>query len=192
MGRQIQFYMLRDDRDAFLRYALDDDDLVALISEGSDSPIVRPLDQGSLKTEGAIYLWNRRFLPRFKRHWMPGPRYYGVNVLSLPVLEYCGSKVTNWEGRVALTQGRLYGVFDSYLGKPPEFEKWYERLIRWIRKNYRKSPTSIGGYLGPSAHELFEKGCYLLPQFTPPQTESWLAEIGKQHPLKPGKKTIDP
>jgi len=89
--------------------------------------------------------------------------------------------MTNWEGKPALVQGRLYGIFDLYLGKPPEFEKWYETLVRWIRKNYRKSPTSMGGYLGPAAYEFYNEGGYLLPQFLPPRTEVWLAELDKQH-----------
>jgi hypothetical protein len=180
MGRQIHFYMLPGDRDAFIRF-VQKDELVAVISEGSDSPIVRPLEQGDVRDHKNVYFWNRRFLPRFQRKWIPGPRYYTVNELDLPVLEFIGSTLTTWEDRPALVQGRLYGIFDAYLAKPPEFEKWYERLVRWIRRNYRRNPTSMGGYVGPAALELFENGAYLLPQFLPPRTDVWLTEIRKQH-----------
>lgn len=181
MGRQIHLYMQPEDRDVFLQFAQEDDNLVAVISEGSDSPIVRPLEKGDVGSHRKVYLWNRRFLPRLERKWIPGGRYYGVSVLRWPVLELIGSQLTTWEGKPALVQGRLYGIFDPHLEKPPEFEKWYERLVRWIRKNYRRNPTSMGGYLGPTANHLFEQGGYLLPQFLPPRTDIWLTEIGKQH-----------
>jgi hypothetical protein len=181
MGRQIHFYMLPGDREAFLRF-VQKDDLVAVISEGSDSPIVRPLEQRDFHAHKNVYLWNRRFLPSFVRKWIPGPRNYGVSMLDLPLLQLSGSTVATWEDKPALVQGRLYGVFDPDLEKPPEFQKWYEQLVRWIRKNYQRTHTSIGGYIGPSALKLFEQGGYLLPQFVPPKTDLWLAEIGKQHP----------
>jgi hypothetical protein len=180
MGRQIHFYMLPEDRDAFLRF-VQKDDLAAVVADGSDSPIVRPLERRDFNAHKDLYLWNRKFLPSFRRKWIPGPRYYGVSVLDLPLLQLSGSTLTTWEDKPAIVQGRLYGIFDPDLEKPPEFQKWYEQLARWIRKNYRKSPTSMGGYLGPAAYDLFEKGGYLLPQFLPPRTEVWLAEIGKQH-----------
>jgi hypothetical protein len=181
MGRQIHFYMLPSDRDVFLRF-VQKDGLVAVIPEGSNSPIARPLEQGDIRAHKNVYLWNRGLLPRFKRDWIPGPRYYRVNELTLPVLQLIRSTVTTWEDKPALVQGRLYGIFDAYLEKPSEFQKWYECLVRWIRKNYRRNPTSMGGYLGPAALRLFEEGGYLLPQFQPPRTDVWLTEIGKQHP----------
>jgi hypothetical protein len=61
------------------------------------------------------------------------------------------------------------------------FEKWYETLVRWIRKNYGKNPASSTGYVGPAAFEFYEKGGYLLPQFLPPKTKEWLTEISTQH-----------
>jgi hypothetical protein len=180
MGRQIHVYMMPDDREAFLRF-VQKNDLVAVISEGSDSLIVRPLEVRDFHVHKNVYLWNRRFLPSFKRKWMPGPRYYGASVFDLPLLQLTGSTFTTWEDKPAIVQGRLYGVFDPDLEKPPGFEKWYESIVRWVRKNYRKNPTTMGGYLGSNANQLFEEGGYLLPQFLPPRTDVWLAKIGKQH-----------
>jgi hypothetical protein len=96
----------------------------------------------------------------------------------MPVLEFTPSLTTTWEGKPALVQGRLYGIFE---GKSAEFEKWYESLVRWIRQNYQKNPRGTGGYVGPAAYDFYNKGGYLLPQFRPPRTQVWLAEIGKQH-----------
>lgn len=182
MGRQIQFYMQPEDRDEFLRLVQERDSVVVTVRD-SDSAAIKPivdLDRGLDKT---ICLWNRNILPRFKRKWLPVPQRYRVDTLNMPVLEFDSSFSATWEGKPALGKGRLFGNFEPYLRKPREFEKWYETLVRWIRKNYRRSPTSLGGYLGPMAWEFFEHGGYLLPQFLPPRTQVWLDEIAKEHAL---------
>jgi hypothetical protein len=105
-------------------------------------------------------------------------------------LEFTPSLLTTWEDKPALVQGRLYGIFGSYLKKPLGFEKWYESLVRWIRKHYHRSPASLGGYVGPAALDFYNNGGYLLPQFVPPRTKEWLTEIGKQHsPSKVHRRT---
>jgi hypothetical protein len=180
MGRQIHFYMLPEDRNVFIRLVQEHDLVVATLRD-SDSSEVQPLADLDVGDKKTLCLWNRRLLPRLERKWIPDPGYYRVDGLQTPTLEFSSSFKAIWEGKPALGQGRLFGDFDLYLGKPPDFEKWYEHLTRWIRKNYRKSPTRTGGYVGPAAYEFYNEGAYLLPQFLPPTTEAWLAEIGKQH-----------
>jgi hypothetical protein len=180
MGRQIHFYMLPEDRSAFIHYVQGRDPVVATLRE-SDSSEIQPLVDLSVGDKKTLCLWNRKLLPRLERKWIPDPGYYRVDGLHTPTLELSSSFEATWEGKPALGQGRLFGDFDPYLGKPPDFEKWYDHLTRWIRKNYRKSPTSSGGYVGPAAYVFYNKGGYLLPQFLPPKTDAWLAEIGKQH-----------
>jgi hypothetical protein len=172
--------MLPTDRDAFLSF-IRTDELVEILAEGDTSPIVRPLQTIAPAGHRKLYLWNRRHLPILKRKWVPGGRFYGVSALDCPVLELINSAEVTWEQKPALVQGRLYGVFDDYLEKPPEFAKWYEKLVRWIRKNWKRGPISMGGYLGPDAYDFYQKGGYLLPQFVPPPTTEWLVEINKQH-----------
>jgi len=167
--------MLPEDRNGFLLFAQENDSVVVTLRD-ADSPEVRPLtDLGENKT---LSLWNCRLLPHLERKWISDPGYYRIDESKTPTLEFTPSFAATWEGSPALGQGRLYGVFDA---KPRAFEKWYETLVRWIRKNYKKSPTSMGGYVGPAAYEFYNKGGYFLPQFLPPKTEVWLAEIGKQH-----------
>ncbi len=184
MGRQVHFYMLREDRRAFLHY-VQEHHPVAIILRDSDSSEVKPLADLNVSNGKTLCLWNRRLLPLLERDWVPDPGYYTIDGLRTATLEFSSSLITTWEGKPALVQGRLFGDFDPYLGKPPEFEKWYESLVRWIGKNYQKSPTSMGGYVGPAAYEFYNEGGYLLPQFRPPRTEVWLAEIGKQHSRTP-------
>lgn len=163
--------MLPDDRDDFLRFVRKDD-LVAVVADGSDSPIVRPIEHSDFHAHKNLYLWNRRFLPSFKLKWIPGPQYYGVNVLDLPLLQLSGSALTTWEEKPALVQGRLYGIFDPDLEKPPEFEKWYEHLARWIARVTRRIqpawPDTLrhrpSNYLN-RAGICFPNSCPLRPRF---------------------------
>ena len=179
MGRQIQFYMLPEDRSEFL-HMMQEQDSVAVILRDSDSSGIEPVseDVGADKT---LCLWNRKLLPSLERKWVPESGYYRVDTLHAPVLEFTSSFTAKWEGKPALGQGRLFGNFEPHLGKPDDFVKWYESLVHWIRKHYRKNPASTGGYVGPAAYNFYEKGGVLLPNFLPPKTKEWLAEIGKQH-----------
>ena len=179
MGRQIQFYMLPEDRSDFLRVIQERNSTVVVLRD-SDSSDIEPIgeDFGAGKT---LCVWNRKLLSNLERKWIPDPGYYRVDTLKAPILEFTPSFTATWQGKPALGQGRLFGNFEPYLGKPEEFGKWYESLVHWIRQHYRKNPASTGGYVAPAAYEFYEHGGYLLPNFLPPKTKEWLAEIGKQH-----------
>ncbi len=175
MGRQIHFYMLPEDRNEFLSFVQQGDSVLATLRDANTGQVNPSTDFDMHKT---LSLWNCRLSPHPQRKWVPEPGYYRIDDSKTPTLEFVPSFTATWEGNPALGQGRLYGVFE---GKPKAFEKWYEMLARWIRKHYKRSPTSMGGYVGPAAYEFYKTGGYLLPQFLPPRTEVWLAEIGKQH-----------
>ena len=184
MGRQIHFYMLPEDQSAFLQLVVNDDP-VWIASRDSDSADVQPLTNLDNCAGQTLSFWNRGILGHLEREALPMPGRYRIDTLRTPTLEFTPSFASTWEARPALGQGRLYGIFDAHLGKPQAFQKWYESLVRWIRKNYRKNPTSMGGYVGPAAYEFYSKGGYLLPEFLPPRTEAWLDEIAKQHSRAP-------
>jgi|SRR5215471_13625871 len=180
MGRQIHFHMLPEDRDAFLRLVQERDPVV-VSAKDSDSAEIQSASHQDIVSGKTLSLWNRKFLPHLEREWISDPGYYRVDVLHTPTLEYTPSFTATWEGKPALGQGRLFGNFEPYLGKPEEFEKWYEGLVRWIRANYQKNPRATSGYVAPAAYDSFRKGAYLLPNFLPPRTKEWLAELSKQH-----------
>lgn len=177
MGRQIHFHMLPEDRDAFLNF-VGERDPVIVTARDSDSAEVKPADEADLGSGNALCLWNRKLLPHLDREWVPNPGYYRADEFKMPILEFTCSFAADWEGKPGLGQGRLYGTFEN---KPQNFKKWYESLVRWIRKSYRKNPKGIDGYVGPAAYEFYKSGGYLLPNFLPPKTQEWVAEIGKQH-----------
>jgi len=178
MGRQIQLSMLPSDRDSLL------DEIrskapVEVAKRDGDSADVRSVPA---ETQGILILWNKQFTPTLERKLVTSatPPYYRVDESVLPVLEFSPSWLTEWEGRPALTQGRIYGQF---AGKPVEFEKWFERIIRYIRKHWQKNPVPhFGGYVGPAASEWFDSGGLLLPMFVPPVTADWIRVMSQQHP----------
>jgi hypothetical protein len=196
MGRQVHFHMLPEDQEAFLRFVKGNDPVDVVATLDPETPDVYPIEDIATDRLQVFCLWNRRLLPVLKRQPLgKDSRYYkySVDLFHLPLLELSTCSKTDWEGKPALVQGRLFGDFDPYLGKPPEFEKWYEKLVRWIRKNYKKNPSKIiGGYVGTAAYEFYENGGYLLPSFRPARTEVWLAEIGKQHPNGTLSGTVGP
>ncbi len=181
MGRQIQFHMLPEDQKAFLRTVQERDPVVVTMRD-SDSAHVEPIGDQEIGPDKTFCLWNRELLPHLEREWVPNPGYYRLDTLYKPILEFTPSFTATWEGNPALGQGRLFGNFESYLGKPQDFAKWYDRLVRWIRANYHKNPRGMGGYVGPGAYEFYKSGGYLLPNFLPPRTKEWLAVLSKQHP----------
>lgn len=185
MGRQIHFYMMAADRDAFLDL-IRDSSATVVVDRDSNSEIVRHLENANLNPHKTLCLWNRDYLSQVERKWIPEADSYRLDTLHNPILEFVQSFQTTWKRNAALGQGRLFGDFDAHLGKPADFQKWYERVGRWMRKNYRKSPAQWGGYVGPAAYEFFKDGGYFLPNFKPPQTKTWLAQMAKQH--QPGKR----
>ncbi len=180
MGREIQFYMMAEDRDAFLDVARDVGSTV-VIDRDSNSEVMRPLGNAELNPYKTLCLWNRELLPEVAREWVPEADCYRIDTLRNPILEYTPSVQTAWKRHAALGQGRLCGEFEAQVGKAAEFQRWYDGLVEWLRKNYRESRVR-GGYVGPAAAEFFEKGGYFLPRVRPRQNKVWVAEMAKQHP----------
>lgn len=181
MGRQIQLSMLPADRDALLTEIRSHAD-VEVVMRDADSSDVRPLASIPSHVVGTLILWNKLLTPTLERKLVSTaiPAYHRVDEFALPVLEFADSFLTEWEGRPALTQGRIYGEFK---GKPTAFEKWFDRSVRYIRKSWRKNPVpELRGYVGPAASRWFDAGGLLLPMFVPPSTDDWMRVMGRQHP----------
>jgi hypothetical protein len=182
MGRQICFYMLREDCEQFLRF-VQSRDPVLVVQRDSDSSRVGPVDDPCSLGQD-LCLWNQRLLPSLERKYIPqsvkGP-YYRVDG-SLPTLEFFLPRPADWDGRPALTQGRVYATFDQ----PTEgLRIWYEGIARWIRKNFTRNPIArVGGYAGPAALQWHRDGGLLLPFVRPLVTPQWRAilfpQSGKQ------------
>ncbi len=174
MGRQIIFHMFPEDCQAFLSFVQERDSVV-LTPFAGDSAQVSPLDRKNSFGEW-LCLWDQRLLPSLTRRYIreASPAYYRVED-SLPVLQLSFSKLVEWSGCPAATQGRLYAyAYQSH----PELRTWYEALARWIRKRYMKNPVSwMGGYVGPEAYAWHNAGGLLLPYCQPPVNPEWVERI---------------
>lgn len=177
MGRQVQFHMLAGDLKAFLDF-VQNRDPVTILLRCSHSAQIESVPNPSSEAR-TMALWNQAILSSLKREHIvyPGREYYGIDA-SLPTLELSPSQPCEWNGRAALLQGRLYGLFDKPLSA---YEKWYDALARWIRKHFARVPIPLpSGYIGPSAYEWFRKGGVLLPMFLPPLTSQWRSWLEAQ------------
>jgi hypothetical protein len=171
--------MLEDDCRQFLTF-VQERDPVMVVQRSSPSPEIQVV-RDPWTQAGMYYLWNQSILhaiqPRFVARTNGAPYYLIDN--SLPVVEftYPSAGPVKWNGRSALLQGRVWASFDT---ENKEFERWYNAIVRWLRKNFIRNPVPLGGFVGPSAYEWYKDGGVLLPAFRPPLTRSWLSWLEAQ------------
>lgn len=180
MGRQVQLHLLEEDCRQLLHFVHGRDPVVVIRRDSTLSEIdevARPCEQG-----GSYCLWNQALLPSLQRKFIPeslrGP-YYRVDSIN-PVIEffYPPPVQETWNGRPAHTQGRIWAGFEK---ENKEFERWYNAIARWIRKNFLRNPIPhLGGYVGPAAYDFFRGGGLLLPFLRPPLTDQWLSWTAAQ------------
>lgn len=171
--------MLGEDCRKFLEFVHQRDPVIVVdrsSKSGAIEEVERPWERGE-----TYCLWNQTVLPALQRRFVRAEpdtaSYYGIDH-SLPVIEfwYPSPIPEPWNGRPAITQGRVWAQFDD---PTKEFESWYSGVARWIRKNFVRD-TVLGDYVGPVAYNWFKEGGVLLPHFRPPVTSSWLSWVEAQ------------
>ena len=178
MGKQLRFYMLPEDELAFLQFICSDQAVVILATA---SPEPRPLiiDQcltslSHRSTLNTILLWNTLFsiedsdvregrLREYREeqgtYIETGERVYSIDRLNAPVIEFVPSFVRP-DGQ--LVKGRIWAemfrlVEGERVHKGLNFEAWYDRVARWIRRNFKRV-GGIDGYLGTHALSWYREG----------------------------------
>jgi hypothetical protein len=183
MGRQIQIHAFPSDINGLIARVDSSGSTEMAMWMGAAAtpePIAFLPDHLTGKT---IALWTNTFAPNLQRGYVADaqPPYHVMDVNTEHVLELSLSGLTSWNGKDALTQGRIYAIFD---GKQPEFERWYDKFIRHIRRSWTKNPVGwMGGYVGPAAMTWFERGGILLPNYVPPLRSDWIQRLSEQHSL---------
>lgn len=189
MGRQIQFHLLEQDCSDLLRF-IQERDPVFLVDRDSDSAEVEAVAD-PCHAKKTLCLWNQALLDSIERRYIPksnvGP-YYRVSS-ELPVLEFWMSRKTEWKGKPALTQGRIWGDFRY---PNTEHDRWYNAIVGWIRRRYVRVPIpNMNGYIGPSAMDWYGQGGILLPLFLPPVTPAWEKFMADQDERRAGGRRPD-
>lgn len=181
MGRQIQIHALPSDISNLIVAVHGKESVeMALWSGSTDIPERMAFLPDSVNGE-MVALWSERFAPDLHRKYVANaqPPYHVMDVFTESVLQLSLSRLTSWNGSEALTQGRIYGIFD---GQDPGFEEWYNKFVRHIRRHWRKNPAPwMGGYVGRAAAAWFERGGLLLPNYMPPVREDWIERLREQH-----------
>ena len=77
-----------------------------------------------------------------------------------PVIEYCRSFLVQKDnmlrkGRIWMEKNRVGDEQWEYKGE--EFEKWYDSIVRWVRKNFVRVPEH-DAYFGPDALDWYKAG----------------------------------
>lgn len=161
MGSQVNFYMVREDEEDFLRFVMSDPAVEVLWRLSPDRPhelVTFPLPSGYQLYRGWLACWNRNVATREEvtpPNKVPDEEgAYDINAMVYPVIEVLRSAISN-EG---LAPGRIW-VDSEHLRREPEREKrfraWFRRLARWLNKwPYRWDPYRIG----PKTKEYFDNG----------------------------------
>jgi len=171
MGQQIHYYMLPEDCAAFVHFVRHRFPAVVFLAYETRtadlSPLENPCDPGSTS-----YMWNRSVVANIQRLQIgqDAEAVYRLDTTD-PIVELWLPAVTEWDGKAALVQGRIYASFD----KPNDaLKRWFAAMTRWIRRHFvRNENTSVGGYAGPAALRWHREGGIFLPTFKPPLTPAW-------------------
>jgi hypothetical protein len=188
MGKQVHFYVLPEDCAVFVRFVQEHDPEVRFIPAESVVSALAPTDNPCVLGH-TWYMWNRSVIKNLWRRRILQESEVPVYRIhtSEPVIELHLPAITEWNGKPALTQGRIYASFD----RPSEsMTKWFAALASWIRRNYARNPNaSLGGYVGPAALAWQRNGGIFLPTFKPPITPTWtsLIEHGGSTKVTPNK-----
>jgi len=173
MGRQVQISALPGDVEGLVAHIQSQHRVILAKRDDPHSATVKSLEGLTSDANETFILWNQELLPQLQRKYISretAEGYYHVDLSAEPVLEFSGSFLGEWCGRPSLTQGRIYGIFDD---KSREFLRWFEQIVRHIRRTFERNPASLSGYVGPAAYKWFLQGGLLLPTFLPPETDVW-------------------
>jgi|MudIll2142460700_1097286.scaffolds.fasta_scaffold117727_1 hypothetical protein len=178
MGKQVRFYMLAADEQAFLQFVCQNQ-AVRLLSARSSGPKMQILEdpftlfQRRVQLD-IILLWNTAFplrdsdikearLKAYSQelgdHVETGEVAYYVDRLHAPVIEFSPSFLRTDS---SLVKGRIWAEMHVWEGevltyKGKEFEAWYDQLARWLRRKFCRIEGQ-DGYLGRQALEWYLQG----------------------------------
>lgn len=174
MSKQLRFYMTPQDTVDFLSHIRMWQDTV-IISPLSTSDKPKIIAEISISNElDTILFWNtsyaincedirkihrKRYQEETNAYIETGEIIYLVNTGNSPVIEFSPSRLTAnntlTKGRIWVDLYRLEGRSLVYKGQ--DFERWYNRVARFLRGNLKRI-KGIDGYFGFYALQWYHAG----------------------------------
>jgi hypothetical protein len=159
MGSQVNFYLMREDEEAFCRFIASDPAVVILYETRLDKPLVPvepPVPDAETQWCGFFSLWNASIVSRdliTPPNRLVGGQY-DINAFVYPVIEFWRSSLTP-EGA---SPGRIWATFEHECPNNEQqkaFRAWFRHLANWLNKlPYRWDMYRIG----PHAKAYFDAG----------------------------------
>ena len=163
MGKQVNFYMTQEDEAEFLEFMRSERD-VCLIPDTLPTESIACMSYLPKRGETLFWfkvsLWDRNHSPPPKRRHVQEQGYWVVDELNSEVIEFSRSILS--EGR--LVRGRIWAEMTewqqteppSLVRKSKTFEKWFDKLARWIRQHATRDEN--GDYVFPGAAQYESDG----------------------------------
>lgn len=156
MGKQVNFFMMPKDLAVFGEYLRQNGgDDVKILPEKFRSPKMLIVPNVTIDDDQlGLCITKSSYMSQIVIEYFESTDFWVVNTLLSPVIELTKSY---YNGQI-LRRGRLYfmaGFFDvqgNWVTKGTAFEKWGDKLLRWIRKNYQRHPENHF-YFGEHAWE---------------------------------------
>jgi len=158
VGRQVNFFLDRRDLDRFEAFFWSSDAVVALCQPTPSADLVaasslRPEAENQLRPWPSMFLARNADLDLIRIRLIEQQGYYLIDSSFSPVIEWSPAYEPATGHRSG--RGRLWfptGYWDDdsrYVEMPHGFLRWGDRLLRWVRRNWRKG--SSGYYESPTA-----------------------------------------
>lgn len=177
MGRQVRFYLYQNDEEHFLEFLFSNPNVVLLKGKSYVSKI-ETISKSNLSFANndphVVLIWNTKFVikPEFYRqnvereyninsgkYELTDRAYFSLNKLYGPFIEFVRSTMREDN---SLSKGRIwadmfYVEANKFFHKGEEFEKFYEKITRWLRNNLEKI-NGVDGFIGEEALNLYRQG----------------------------------
>jgi len=164
MGKQITFFMNSDDEREFVEFVGQNPSTVFIQTHGDRQHFTEFRYPEEMNLSNYLssfwWIWNKEICGKLT------VRQFKPDAFALDTEETSGLVQFHRSfprGKVLLA-GRLWAEMYAldranqqlvYRGK--EFEKWYDKLARWIRNRYTRDPK-YGDYIGSGARAAYERG----------------------------------
>lgn len=177
MGKQISFFMTAEDEREFAQFVREDPDTVFIARQARTSDVLEfsypeEADRSErIRYSDTLLIWNKRICAKVTMRQYSPESFAVGDEMNKELIEFSRCFL---HGRT-IVAGRLYADMYSLdeagkqlIRKGKEFERWYNKLARWIRRHYTRDPK-YGNNIGPRAREAFESETLELAAFLTPK-----------------------